>query len=174
VETVRVCDSVAGVVTVVVLRKGQAVSDTTHLRGQLMSVDSKCMNADSSDTAKAFSLISDLVYCIGVVADQLDAERPEIKPVALDVSLEKARALHRVWRALNDGDCPKCHTYRAASEMLRGHEFLSDAPAIWCPNCNFGVTHEEIKAIEKMFAPAMDAAVAIFEQWRAGRHEPAN
>lgn len=28
----------------------------------------------------------------------------ERETLALDVSLERARALHRVWRALNDGD----------------------------------------------------------------------
>ena len=95
-------------------------------------------------------------------------ERDQLQPIALDVSLEKARALHRVWRALNDGDCPKCHQYRSATEMFRGHEFLSDAPAIACPSCNFHVTHQEIAEIEKMFAPAMDAAVAIFEAWRGG------
>ena len=41
--------------------------------------------------------------------------------LALDVSLEKARALHRVWRALNDGDCPKCHVHlsTATSSVIR-------------------------------------------------------
>ena len=93
------------------------------------------------------------------------------KKLALDVSLEKARALHRVWRALNDGDCPKCHKHRPATQMFRGHEFLSDAPAIACPSCNFSVTHDEIAEIERMFAPAMDAATAIFEEWRESRKQ---
>ena len=88
----------------------------------------------------------------------------------LDTSLEKARALHRVWRALNDGDCPKCHKFRPATEMLRFYEFPSDGPAVACPSCNFSVSHEEIKDIEKMFAPAMNAAVAIFEEWQLTRH----
>lgn len=81
-------------------------------------------------------------------------------PLALDVSLEKARALHRVWRALNDGDCPRCHRFHAATEILRSSH------AIACPACLFRVTRTEIEAIEKMFAPAMDAAVEIFDKWR--------
>lgn len=84
-------------------------------------------------------------------------------PLALDVSLEKARALHRVWRALNDGDCPKCHRHHAAHVMVRSPE------AIQCPWCGFNVTHQEIEEIEKLFAPAMDAAVGIFEEWRRSR-----
>lgn len=80
--------------------------------------------------------------------------------LALDVSLEKARALHRVWRALNDGDCPVCHRFNAATDIVR------NASGIECPACGFFVTHGEIEDIEKLFAPAMDAAVSIFLQWR--------
>jgi hypothetical protein len=40
---------------------------------------------------------------------------------------------------------------------------------IGCPSCGFFVTEKEICEIEKMFAPAMDAAVAIFEAWRKER-----
>ena len=98
--------------------------------------------------------------------------------MALDISLEKARALHRVWRALNDGDCPKCHTFHRASEIrtdfgkpIPSAEFNGTfvAQSIGCPTCGFTITREEIVEIEKMFAPAMDAATAIFEEWRAGR-----
>lgn len=101
-----------------------------------------------------------------------------VKPIALDVSLEKARALHRVWRALNDGDCPKCHTFHRASEIRQSFgrpvsmaewngQFVRES--IRCPTCEFTITCEEIAEIEKMFAPAMDAATAIFEEWRAKR-----
>ena len=83
--------------------------------------------------------------------------------LALDVSLEKARALHRVWRALNDGDCPKCHVFHAATEIVRDPGFIS------CPNCGFYVFTEEIEEIERMFAPAMNAALNIFEAWRMER-----
>lgn len=88
--------------------------------------------------------------------------------LALDVSLEKARALHRVWRALNDGDCPKCHKFHGAERIVRNEVYIQ------CPSCWFGVKIEEIQAIQKMFAPAMDAAVAIYEQWTEERKRPTN
>lgn len=97
-----------------------------------------------------------------------DAARPGVAsvapPLALDVSLEQARALHRVWRALNDGDCPNCHKFHAATEIVRSSD------AITCPSCWFHVKKTEIAAIEQMFAPAMDAAVAIFNKWRDEIH----
>ena len=88
---------------------------------------------------------------------------PEVRPLAVDLSLEKARALHRVWRALNDGDCPNCHTFHAATDIER------TALCIVCPTCSFGIMLSEIKDIEKMFAPAMDSALQIFQTWRKER-----
>ena len=114
------------------------------------------------------------------VSIMMSQTRQENEPfssvMALDVSMEKARALHRVWRALNDGDCPKCHTFHRASEIRT--DFGRPMPisewdgsfvtqSIGCPTCGFTITREEIVEIEKMFAPAMDAA--IFEDWRASR-----
>ena len=94
--------------------------------------------------------------------------------LALDVSLERARALHRVWRALNDGDCPKCHTFHRASEVKSSYPMTTldkfdgfKAESISCPTCRFTITRREIEEIEKMFAPAMDSAVKIFEDWRS-------
>lgn len=111
---------------------------------------------------------NDLLCCggdYGIHEPGCQETAKEAKALALDVSLEKARALHRVWRALNDGDCPKCHRAGAATEMLRfAHE--SGTQSIRCPLCFFTVYGHEIVQIEKMFAPAMDAAVAIFETWR--------
>ncbi len=89
--------------------------------------------------------------------------------LALDVSLEKARALHHVWRALNDGDCPKCHKHYAATMMDRFQTLGNPSMSVRCPDCGFTVYGEEIDAIECLFAPAMDAAVAIFEEWRTSR-----
>lgn len=100
------------------------------------------------------------------------------KPIALDTDiLDRARALHRVWRALNDGDCPKCHRYHKATEMIRlvdndSKRIRCLESVIKCPSCGFTVTAAEIADIEAMFAPAMDAAVAIFEEWRASRPIP--
>jgi hypothetical protein len=102
------------------------------------------------------------------------------QPLHLDVSLERARALHRVWRALNDGDCPKCHKHNPATRIIRDrityterHHRYSRVSrgAIECPECGFNVTGEEIEEIEQLFAPAMDAAVAIFLEWRKERRE---
>lgn len=86
------------------------------------------------------------------------------EPLALDVSLEKARALHRVWRALNDGDCPKCHNHTAATRIKR-----DVCGGMTCPTCGFAISGIEIHDIEKLFAPAMDAALSIFEDWRKSR-----
>jgi hypothetical protein len=93
------------------------------------------------------------------------------EPIALDVSLEKARALHRVWRALNDGDCPKCHKFPGPQNVRRIGNVAEGKPiaGIRCELCGFYVSYEEIDEIEKLFAPAMDAAVAIFEEWRNAR-----
>lgn len=97
----------------------------------------------------------------------------ENKELALDTSLmDKARAMHRVWRALNDGDCPKCHRMHAASDIIRDSRdpvaavLAKERNGIACPSCLFKITYKEIHAIERMFAPAMDGAVMIFEQWR--------
>lgn len=82
----------------------------------------------------------------------------------LDVSLERARALHRVWRALNDGDCPNCHKHCPATAITR-----LVGGGIQCPACWFQVTGPEIEEIERLFAPAMNAALAIFNKWREDR-----
>ena len=84
-----------------------------------------------------------------------------MKQLHLDVDLDKSRALHRVWRALNDGDCPKCHNHYPATTVQR---LIGNG--VGCPMCGFHVTGPEIDEIERLFAPAMDAAVAIFEEWR--------
>jgi hypothetical protein len=91
--------------------------------------------------------------------------------LALDTNLDHARALHRVWRALNDGDCPSCHSHHPAHAMDR-----ESIDGIACPSCGFYVTDPEIDDIETLFAPAMDAAVQIFNSWRQSRnpiHKPA-
>lgn len=105
-------------------------------------------------------------YGCGQIKTQAGADY-EAGRLALDVSLEQARALHRVWRALNDGDCPKCHEAQAATDIVRGP--VGD---LRCPNCGFIVTGEEIREIERLFAPAMDAAISIFEAWRASGPGP--
>jgi len=89
-------------------------------------------------------------------------EKPDL---VLDVDLEEARAMHRVWRALNDGDCPNCHIHTPADKMIRP----SDGGGVVCPKCAFAVDSEEIVELQRLFAPAMDAAMNIFRAWRERR-----
>jgi hypothetical protein len=117
--------------------------------------------------------ISSMAFCLGCHDNHSPEDCPlnwmkdmENKSLALDTSLEKPRALHRVWRALNDGDCPSCHSHCAATEIVRSQI------GIECPACGFYVTHGEIEDIETMFAPAMNAAVKIFMDWRAEAAKP--
>jgi hypothetical protein len=153
------------------------INNNSHVLQQLKSIGQKCAIVDVTDPIKAYELISDIVYCLEIIVQDMPPEsrpvEPDVskKPLALDVSLEKARALHRVWRALNDGDCPKCHAHPGAHGIGRWeyNACCLDAAAMECPSCGFYVTHGEIDEIEVMFAPAMDAAVAIFEQWRSDR-----
>lgn len=138
---------------------GHAFIGTEHLFLGLMRDTGHVASQVLLTCEKPLESIRESVLCILAV----NPPRQEQQPLALDVSLEKARALHRVWRALNDGDCPKCHSFTSAHNMVR------DVFAIECPSCGFHVSREEIEAIEKMFAPAMDAATAIFESWRRER-----
>lgn len=58
---------------------------------------------------------------------------------ALDVDhFEKVRSLHRVVRAMHDGECPKCHTLHDSREMLQ-----YDSPQVRCKQC--GKTSAENK-----------------------------
>ncbi len=93
--------------------------------------------------------------------------------LAVDASLEKTQALHRVWKALNDGNCPNCCSYYAATDILRdnrtylpmGHQ----GGSIQCPGCMFYVLGKEIEEIESLFAPVMRADFNIFKKWRASQ-----
>jgi hypothetical protein len=87
--------------------------------------------------------------------------------LALDVSAEEARALHRVVRAMHDGHCPKCgHLGPSAAFVVdRGVESQRHE----CPVCQFAVFDHEAEAALKAFQPHLDKSVAIFEQWRQGR-----
>lgn len=89
--------------------------------------------------------------------------------LALDVSMETARALHRVWRALNDGDCPKCHRFISSFGVARDGSPGENGQSISCPKCGFEILDFEIAEIQEMFRPAMDACVEKFEEWRRKR-----
>lgn len=90
------------------------------------------------------------------------------KFLALDVDFETARAVHRVVRAMHDGECPFCHTLRAADEMrkVRDGQYMHR-----CPSCGFTITQEQSEAAIKLFAEPMRRAVEIFERWRSSHLE---
>lgn len=86
-----------------------------------------------------------------------------------DISGEQARALHRVVRAMHDGNCPKCGYLGPSSEF----EFrYANAPGGLrildhiCPKCKFRIGYKEAEAALEAFRPYMQANVEIFEKWR--------
>lgn len=90
----------------------------------------------------------------------------------LDVDFETARALHRVVRAMNDGECPKCHI------LIEDYHMRKDSPlemspkhtqTMICPRCGFTITGEEAEAAMQTFSPVMDRNLEVFEKWRKSR-----
>jgi hypothetical protein len=80
--------------------------------------------------------------------------------LALDISFERARVVHRIVRAMHDGECPKCH------RLFRSHQMYTRANCISCPICDFQITAPEIQAAINEFAVVMDRNLTIFEEWR--------
>lgn len=93
--------------------------------------------------------------------------------VELNLDHEEARALHRIVRAMHDGECPKCHDIHASDRMViwdrsgdtgQGEKFKRG----WrCPSCGFEITNEEAAEVFRIFAPFMKRNLAVFEKWRA-------
>jgi hypothetical protein len=90
----------------------------------------------------------------------------------LDVDFETARSLHRVVRAMHDGECPKRHRL-FESYLMRREKAADDAPrhnvTMQCPHCGFMITGQEADAVIAAFAPVMDRNLDVFEQWRQRR-----
>ncbi len=93
-----------------------------------------------------------------------------------DVSAEQARALHRVVRAMHDGNCPKCghlgpsDTFYHADGVTRyttSVPVVYDEPIHACPSCGFLITETVAKAALEAFRPFMEANVGVFEEWQA-------
>ena len=93
----------------------------------------------------------------------------------LDSDASTARALHRVVRAMHDGECPKCHLIHNSGSMVvydrsgdtgSGEKFFVG----WkCPTCRFSITAREAAEALHEFGPYMDANLEVFEKWRAAR-----
>lgn len=79
---------------------------------------------------------------------------------------ERARALHRVVRAMHDGECPKCHALHSSADMTR---YIYAGGGHRCPTCAFTITAAESEAALEEFAGFMDKNLAVFEEWRASR-----
>jgi hypothetical protein len=48
----------------------------------------------------------------------------------LNLDHDEARALHRIVRAMHDGECPNCHSIHDAREMLRSHSSSTGVSSI--------------------------------------------
>jgi hypothetical protein len=113
----------------------------------------------------------------GTIKEQLgtpeDIQRFDVEVISgttLDVDvLERYCAMQRVWRALNDGDCPACHVFCGAGNVDRLTDGTGNPPSIRCPNCKFTIDYTEIALLQQAFAPAMDAAFNVFMAWRRER-----
>ncbi len=94
----------------------------------------------------------------------------------LDVDAgERARALHRVVRAIHDGHCPRCGCLAPADKFYQSaitnpqHPLGVRPSQHKCPLCCFTVTDEEAIAALATFRPYLNNSVAVFEMWRQGR-----
>ncbi len=85
-----------------------------------------------------------------------------------DTKADTARALHRVVRAMHDGNCPKCGNIDFDSKFKHcGDDGRID---YWqCRICKFMVTREEAEAALELFRPYMQANLAEFVKWRLNR-----
>lgn len=77
----------------------------------------------------------------------------------------ECRAIHRVIRAMHDGECPQCHNLYASTDMVREREGAMVADHV-CPGCGFTITHEQSEAGLKLFGTFMEKNLEIFERWR--------
>jgi hypothetical protein len=87
------------------------------------------------------------------------------------------RALHRVVRAMHDGECPKCHKLQAADTVWTTRPVYKSGRAVGyekvmlCRFCEFTITEAESEAVIKEFGPFMEQNLAMFETWRAKRNK---
>ena len=105
-----------------------------------------------------------------------------IRNPKLNLDHDLARALHRVVRAMHDGECPRCHEVYASERMrLIDHEFptggklRSEMPITFsgwrCPNCDFRITDEEAAEVFRIFGPFMEQNLDFFTEWQYSRNK---
>jgi len=86
----------------------------------------------------------------------------------LDLDYSEARSLHRVVRAMHDGECPKCHrVYPAEAMRVTKQEHLPPESRIgWrCPGCGYKIKQKTGEAALKTFGILMDKNREIFDAW---------
>lgn len=92
---------------------------------------------------------------------------------------EEARCLHRVVRAMHDGNCPACGCLAPSDQfyvteidpkLSLGRVKPEDVQRMHrCPNCKFTITQEESKAALAQFHGIMRRNYEIFMAWRQRR-----
>lgn len=86
----------------------------------------------------------------------------------LDVDdFEVARSIHRVVRAMHDGECPRCHQLCESMNMrTRRADGQAEGFDMQCPGCGFKITAAEQHAAMLTFGPVMEKNLEVFERWR--------
>jgi endogenous inhibitor of DNA gyrase (YacG/DUF329 family) len=90
--------------------------------------------------------------------------------IAVDCNLDsdaadRARALHRVVRAMHDGHCPRCGHLSDAGEFIVDRNTQAERHS--CPSCGFHIFRHESEAALAEFRPFLNKSVDIFNKWRA-------
>lgn len=88
-------------------------------------------------------------------------EENTTQPGPLNHDHDIARSVHRVIRAMHDGECPKCHNLHPSTAMVdelqSGHR---------CPSCGFTISAGESGRGLALFRTFMEKNLAVFETWR--------
>lgn len=82
-----------------------------------------------------------------------------------DVQVDRARSLHRVVRALHDGNCPRCGFLFPSEDAIIEAQ-LNGIIGEQCPKCGFHITASEAAVAMAQFRPVMEKNLQVFEKWR--------
>jgi ssDNA-binding Zn-finger/Zn-ribbon topoisomerase 1 len=98
----------------------------------------------------------------------------EVANLKLNLDHDLARALHRVVRAMHDGECPRCHKVHMSDVMHvidRGPGMDVAWSGLRCPNCKFQISDEEAAEVFRIFGPFMEQNLDLFVEWRHSRNK---